>query len=122
MRSIVRQVTMVPEVMRYAMRLVLATHPDLPTAAPTSKRYLRYGASPRGAQTLVLGAKVTALLAGREHASLADVRAVAGPALRHRVGRSFEAEAEGLSTDTLVAKILSEVPEIEGSVSRELRA
>jgi MoxR-like ATPase len=122
MRAIVREVTIVPEVMRYAMRLVLATHPDLPGGSPTAKRYLRYGASPRGAQTLVLGAKVTALLHGREHASLSDVRAVAISALRHRIGRSFEAEAEGLSSDSLVERVLSEVPEIEGAAARELRA
>ncbi|MEQ1500925.1 MAG: AAA family ATPase [Myxococcota bacterium] len=123
MRQIVRQVTMVPEVVRYAMRLVLATHPDLPSATPTARRYLRYGASPRGAQTLVLGAKVGALLAKREYASIADVRAIAVPSLRHRVGRSFEAEAEGLGTDTLIERILSEVPEVEGpAAGRELRA
>ena len=122
LRRIVREVTMVPEVQRYAMRLVLATHGELPAGTPTAKRYLRYGASPRGGQTLVLGAKVQALLHGREHASISDVRAVAVSALRHRVGRSFEAEAEGLTPDALVAKILSEVPEVEGATSRELRA
>ena len=122
MRRIVREVTIVPEVLRYAMRLVLATHADLPSGTATAKRYLRYGASPRGAQTLVLGAKATALLHGREHASIADVRAVAIPALRHRIGRSFEAEAEGLGADVLVERILGEVPEIEGAVARELRA
>jgi MoxR-like ATPase len=122
MRAIVRQVTIVPEVMRYAMRLVLATHPDLPSGTPTARRYLRYGASPRGAQTLVLGAKVAALLNQREHVAIGDIRAVAASALRHRIGRSFEAEAEGLTADALVAKILSEVPEIEGGAARELRA
>ncbi len=122
LRHTVREVTMVPEVLRYAMRLVLATHPDLPSAAPTARRFLRYGASPRGAQTLVLGAKVQALLAGREHASIADVRAVAVDGLRHRIGRSFEAEAEGLSPDDIVRKVLDEVPEVEGRAARELRA
>jgi MoxR-like ATPase len=122
MRRIVRQVTIVPEVVRYAMRLVLATHPGTPGASPTASRLLRYGASPRGAQTLVLAAKVTALLQGREHASIGDVRSVALPALRHRIGRSFEAEAEGLTADALVERILSEVPEIEGAAARELRA
>jgi MoxR-like ATPase len=122
MRRIVRQVTIVPEVTRYAMRLVLATHPDLPSGSPTAKRYLRYGASPRGAQTLVLGAKVNALFQGREHASIADVRAVAVPGLHHRIGRSFEAESEGLSAEAVVQRILGEVPEIEGQAARELRA
>ena len=121
MRRVVREVAIVPEVMRYAMRVVLGTHPDLPGGTPTAKLYLRYGASPRGAQTLVLGARVQALLAGRQHVAIRDVRAVALPALRHRVGRSFEAEAEGLSADMLVEKVLSEVPEAEGRVQQELR-
>ena len=122
LRHIVREVAIVPEVMRYAMRLVLATHPDLDAGCPTAKNYLRYGASPRGAQTLVLGARVQALLAGRQHASIADVRAIAVPALRHRVGRSFEAEADGLTADELIRRVLAEVPETEGRVAQELRA
>jgi MoxR-like ATPase len=122
MRRIVREVTMVPEVQRYAMRLVLGTHGELPSGTPTARRHLRYGASPRGGQTLVLGAKVQALLHGREHASISDVRAVAVSALRHRIGRSFEAEAEGLTADAIVERILSEVAEVEGPVAREMRA
>ena len=80
---------------------------------------MKWGASPRGAQTLVLGARVHALLNRQPNASLAGVRAAALPALRHRLGRSFEAEAEGLSADDLVAKILGEVPEVEGKVAAE---
>jgi MoxR-like ATPase len=100
---------------------VLGTHPDLPSGTPTAKQYLRYGASPRGAQTLVLGARVQALLEGRQHVAIRDVRAVALPALRHRIGRSFEAEAEDLTPDALVQKVLAEVPEAEGRVQQELR-
>jgi len=122
LRHIVREVAIVPEVMRYAMRLVLATHPDLPAGCATARSYLRYGASPRGAQTLVLGGRVQALLDGRQHVGIADVRAVAVPALRHRIGRSFEAEADDLSADELVQRVLSEVPETEGRVAQELRA
>ena len=118
-RRIVREVAIVPEVMRYAMRLVAGTQPGHPLAAPVSK-LLRYGASPRGAQTLVLGAKVQALLDGRRHASFADVRTIAAPALRHRLGRTFEAEAEGLTNDNLVDRLLSEVPELEGQAAQEL--
>jgi len=121
MRRIVREVTIVPEVMRYAMRLVIATHPELPAGCDTAKEYLRYGASPRGAQTLVLGARVRALIDGRQHAAIADVRAVAVDALRHRIGRSFEAEAAELSADDLVRRVLAEVPETEGRVARELK-
>ncbi|MCB9677369.1 MAG: AAA family ATPase [Alphaproteobacteria bacterium] len=122
MRHTVREVTVVPEVMQYAMRVLLATHPDQPGGSTTAKQYLRYGASPRGAQTLILGGRVNALMAGREHVGFADIRACAVPALRHRVGRSFEAEAEGLETDRLIAKILDEVPEVTGAVARELHA
>ncbi len=120
LRRIVREVPVVPEVMRYAMRLVLGTHSESEYATPTAKRFLRYGASPRGAQTLVLGARVNALFQGRLHASIADVRAVAHGALRHRIGRNFDAEAEGLSADALVSRLLDEVPEAEGRVAKEL--
>ena len=120
LRRIVREVAIVPEVLRYAMRIVLATHPELPEGSPTAKKYLRYGASPRGGQTLALGARVRALFEGRQHASISDVRAVAGPALRHRIGRSFEAEAEELTADDIVRRVLAEVPETEGRVAREL--
>ena len=113
---------MAPEVMRYAMRLVLGTHPNEPGGSPTANQYLRYGASPRGGQTLVLAGRVRALMAGRSHVSFADIRDVAKPALRHRIGRSFEAEADGINPDTLVHRILDEVPEVEGKVARELRA
>jgi len=121
MRRIVREVAIVPEVMRYAMRVVLGTHPHLPGGTPTAKQYLRYGASPRGGQTLVLGGRVQALLEGRQHVAIRDVRAVALAGLRHRIGLSFEAEAEELSPDALVQKVLAEVPEAEGRVQRELR-
>ena len=122
MRRTVRDVTLVPEILRYALRLVLATQPDGPHGCDTARKYLKYGASPRGAQTLVLGAKVHALLEGRPHVAISDLRAVAPAALRHRLGRNFEAEAEGLTSDELVARVLSEVPEVQGPAARELRA
>jgi MoxR-like ATPase len=121
LRRIVREVAVAPEVVRYAMRLVLGTHGTSAHSTPSARKYLRYGASPRGAQTLILGARVQALFAGRFHAGLADVRAVAMPALRHRVGVNFDAEAEGLTADSLVQKLLDEVPEVESRVARELR-
>jgi MoxR-like ATPase len=120
LRRIVRQVPVAPEVMRYAMRLVLGTQPTGPHGTATAKEFLRYGASPRGAQALILGGKVEALLRGRMHVSIADVRAVAPGALRHRIGRNFDAEAEGLDADGLVRRVLGEVPEVEGRVAREL--
>ncbi|MCA9573181.1 MAG: AAA family ATPase, partial [Myxococcales bacterium] len=87
MRRIVRTVAIAPEIQRYAMRVLLGTHPDLPHSTSTAKQYLRYGASPRGAQTLILGARVNALFEGREHVSFGDVRKAALPGLRHRIGR-----------------------------------
>jgi MoxR-like ATPase len=120
LRRIVREVAIVPEVMRYAMRLVIGTHPDQAGGTATAKQYLRYGASPRGAQTLALGGRVRALIEGRQHVAISDIRAVAPSALRHRIGRSFEAEE--LSADDLVNRVMAEVPEAEGRVQRELRA
>ena len=122
MRVIVRNVVVAPEVMRYAMRLVLGTHPNEAGGTPTASQYLRYGASPRGGQTLVLAGRVNALLNNRSHVSFGDIRDVAKPALRHRIGLSFEAEADGINADRLVDKILDEVPEVEGKVARELHA
>lgn len=121
MRRIVREVAIAPAVQRYAMRLVLATHPELDAGCPTARQFLRYGASPRGAQTLILGGRVNALLAGRSHVSHADIREAALPALRHRLGLGFEAEAEDLSADTLIRHILDETPEVSAGVADELR-
>ena len=122
LRYIVREVPVAPEVMRYAMRLVLGTQAESPHAVPTARRFLRYGASPRGAQTLILGARVHALFHGRTHVGMDDVRAVVHPALRHRIGPSFEADAEGLTPDALLDRLLDEVSEVEGRVARELGA
>jgi len=121
LRRIVREVPAAPEVVRYAMRLVLGTHKESVHGTPTARQYVRYGASPRGAQTLVLGARVYALLDGRLHASLKDIRRAAMPALRHRIGLNFDAEADGLTADDLVERILDEVPEVEPRVARELQ-
>jgi MoxR-like ATPase len=74
------------------------------------RQYVRYGGSPRGAQAIVLGAKIHALLEGRFNVAFADVQAVAAPALRHRVILNFEGEAEGISTDSVVRAILAETP------------
>ncbi|MBW2254231.1 MAG: AAA family ATPase [Deltaproteobacteria bacterium] len=122
MRHIVREVPIAPEVMRYAMRLVLASQAESALVVPSVAAFLRYGASPRGAQTLVLGGRVHALFHGRTHLSIADVRAVAHPALRHRIGLNFEADAQGLDPDAIIDRLLDEVPEVEGRVARELQA
>ena len=108
--NLVREVPVASHVKDYAVRLVLATHPRTETAAPIANQYLRFGSSPRGGQTLLLGGKVRALTQGRFNVSFDDIEAVAAPALRHRLILNFEAEAEGITTDHVVAQILRDVP------------
>jgi MoxR-like ATPase len=119
MRTIVREVQVADPVKRYAMRLVLATHPDSRHAAEATRKLLRYGASPRGAQSIILGARVHALLDGRFNVGFEDIRAVVLPALRHRVIRNFEAEAEGVCSDDIVRRVVEEVPELRRDVAQE---
>lgn len=94
----------------YAARLIVATHPDTPSAPSLIKQYVRYGASPRGAQALILGAKINALLEGRFNVSYRDIEAVAAPALRHRILLNFEGLAEGISADAVIADAINAVP------------
>ena len=89
-------------------RLVLATHPGGPQSAPATA-YVRYGASPRAIQTLILAGKVNALLSGRYNVSFDDLRRVALPALRHRIVLNVEAQLQNVSTDSIIAQILEEV-------------
>jgi MoxR-like ATPase len=110
LQALVRQVPVASHVKDYAVRLVLATHPKTDTAAPIANQYLRFGSSPRGGQTLILAAKVRALTQGRFNVSFEDIEAVIAPALRHRLILNFEAEAEGITTDHIVAQILKDVP------------
>ncbi len=114
-QQLVREVVVAPHVKQYAARLVLATHPGGDFAAggesgPTN-RYVRCGASPRAAQALVLAGKVRALTEGRYNVSYSDVEAVALPVLRHRVLLNFEAEADRVDADALVADIVKRVPQ-----------
>ena len=110
MRSLVRQVPVARPVQDYAVRMVEATHPARSTIAEV-KRFVRYGSSPRGAQAVMLAAKIEALRAGRFAPSFADVRRVALPALRHRVLLNFEGEAEGVTADAIVERIVAALPE-----------
>jgi MoxR-like ATPase len=110
-QQLVREVILAPHVQDYIARLTLATHPDGPFAVPITNQYLRWGSSPRGAQTLTLAAKVRALLSGRYNVSFEDVRRVFLPAMRHRVILNFEAEAEGIDPDKILLEILEKVPE-----------
>jgi MoxR-like ATPase len=108
--NLVREVPVASHVKDYAVRLVLATHPRTETAVPISTQYLRFGSSPRGGQTLLLAGKVRALIQGRFNVSFDDLEAVAYPALRHRLIPNFEAEAEGITTDHIIAQVLKDVP------------
>lgn len=109
MRQVVREVPVADTVLQFALSLVMGSHPEGPEAAPIAKRYLRYGASPRGAQALVTAGKIQALLNGRFNVSKEDVTAVAPACLRHRMGINFEAEADGVTTDSVVAELLAHV-------------
>ena len=111
MRGLVREVRVAEPLTRYVARLVRASDPSQPDAAPSARRLLRYGAGVRGAQAMLLAAKVVALMRGRAHVSFTDLERVAGPALRHRMIPSFEAEADGTTTDAILTKLLEEVPQ-----------
>jgi MoxR-like ATPase len=117
MRSTVRQVAAATHVKRYIARLVVATHPTPPGAPEVTRKFVRYGASPRAAQAMLLGAKVLALRDGRANVAFDDIRQTAAPALRHRLILSFEGQAEGVDPDRIVEELLATVPR-EGS-SRE---
>ena len=108
--ALVRQVPVASHVKDYAVRLVMATHSKTENAVPIANQYLRFGSSPRGAQTLLLAGKVRALVQGRFNVSFDDIHAVAPAALRHRLILNFEAEAEGITTDHIITHILKEVP------------
>ncbi len=110
-QDLVREVIIAPHVQDYAIRLALATHPQGPFAADATNQYIRWGSSPRGVQTLVLAAKVRALLDGRYNVSFEDLRRVYLPGLRHRVLLNFEAQAEGIDPDEVLLKVLESVPE-----------
>jgi MoxR-like ATPase len=105
MRAVVRDVTIAPNVLDYALSLVVATHPDGPDSALFAGRYCRYGASPRGAQSIVTAAKVHALLAGRFNVAKEDLRKALKPVLRHRILLNFEADADGVTADRVLDEV-----------------
>ena len=110
-QDLIREVIVAPHVQDYIVRLTLATHPEGEFATESTNKYLRWGSSPRGAQTITLAAKVRALLGGRYNVSFEDIRRVFLPALRHRIILNFEAEAEGIDPDQVLIDILKKVPE-----------
>jgi MoxR-like ATPase len=111
LQEIAREIPVASHVADFAVRLVLASHPNLPEAAETARRHIRFGASPRAAQSIILAAKIHAVLAGRVNVSFDDIRRVAAPALRHRLILNYEAEAKGMTGDRVVAELLAAVPE-----------
>lgn len=114
--GLVREVPVASHVKDYAVRLVMASHPKTETAAPIASQYLRFGSSPRGGQTLLLAGKVRALIDGRFNVSFDDIEDMAPGALRHRLILNFEAEAEGITTDHVIAQILRDVPRDAGAL------
>ena len=113
MKQLVRHVALASHVTQYIARVVLATHAGGELACPLAQRYVRYGASPRGAQAIVLASKVHALCAGRANVAFSDIRAVTVPALRHRLILSFEGQAEGVKSDDIIEEILETIPQAE---------
>ncbi|HZZ43213.1 MAG TPA: MoxR family ATPase [Tepidisphaeraceae bacterium] len=110
-QGLVRRVVIAPHVQDYAIRCTLATHPSGVYSIPMTNQFLRVGVSPRAAQAITLASKVRALLDGRFHVSFKDIKEVAIPAMRHRVILNFEGEAEGITTDMVLEKILAETPQ-----------
>ena len=111
MRDTARDVPIARPVQDYAIRLTLATHPDTPHAHEMTNQFVRFGASPRGTQTLVVGGKVNALLNGRLHVSCEDIRSMMLPALRHRMMLNFEGEAERIDRDDILRAIMKDTAE-----------
>lgn len=109
MRELARTVPIASHVREYIASLILATHPESASASALVKKFVRYGSSPRGGQALVLGAKVTALLAGRYNVAFEDVHAVAPAALRHRLILNFDGLAEGIRADDIIAELVNAV-------------
>ncbi len=114
-RELVREIPIASHVRDLASLIVLATHPQWERAPESARRFIRYGASPRGAQALVLGAKVRALSERRYNVSVEDLRAMALPALRHRLILNFEGEAEGVDVDRLIAELFDAAQSMSGS-------
>jgi MoxR-like ATPase len=120
LRALCRDVAVAEPILRYASRLVRASDPAAPGAPEIARRGLRFGAGVRGAQSLVLAAKAVALLDGRAHAAFSDVQRVAKPVLRHRLIRSFEGEADGVTTDQVAAALVESVPTRPDAVEKAL--
>ena len=109
MRATAKEIPVIDEVLNYAMKLVVATHPEVPGAGEFVKKYVRFGASPRAGQALITAAKVRALMDGRFNVSYEDINTLAYPVLRHRVKPGFAAVTEKLQADDLIREVLAEL-------------
>ena len=109
MRATAKEIPVIDEVLNYAMKLVVATHPEVPGAGEFVKKYVRFGASPRAGQALITAAKVRALMDGRFNVSYEDINTLAYPVLRHRVKPGFAAVTEKMQADDLIREILAEL-------------
>jgi MoxR-like ATPase len=110
MQHLARQTPIAEHVTAFAVRVLRATHPDVDEASDLVRKYVRYGASPRGLQAMILAGKIMALLDGRFNVAFKDIRAAALPALRHRIILNFDGEAEGIAPDTLIDSVLEKTP------------
>jgi len=110
MGALARKMPIASHVSEYVAQLVVSTHPDNPGATDMVRKFVRYGSSPRGAQALILGAKINALLGGRFAVAFDDVQAVAPAALRHRLLLNFEGQAEGIRADAVIADLIKKTP------------
>jgi MoxR-like ATPase len=109
MRKVINEVPVAKAVQEYALKLVLATHPEIEGAPEASKKYIRFGASPRAAQAIIRTSRARALMEGRYNVSFEDIKYVAYPALRHRFFLNFDAVADGITTDDLITELLEAV-------------
>ena len=119
LQKLVRTIPVSDLLIDYVMGLVRATRPEEPDAADFVRNWLGWGAGPRGGQSLILAAKARAALAGRPEVGAEDIRAVAAPVLRHRIVLSYTAEAEGQSPDTVISRLLEEVPLRDSAATRD---
>src|SRR5205823_3191345 len=111
MQHLAREVLIAGHVKEFALKVMLATHPESEYAPEKTNRFVRYGSSPRGAQAIILAAKIRALLQGRFNVAFEDIQHVAFPALRHRIILNFEGEAEGVATDEIVRDVVTRISE-----------
>ena len=107
MQQLARQIPIADEIRRFAVQVVLGTHPDDPRATEMTRRFVRYGSSPRGAQAMILAAKILAIIDHRFHVAREDLRTVTPSVLRHRMILNFEGQAEGISTDAVLQDVLA---------------